>query len=253
MIKDLEKQGILYKMTTKSYSFFRLIVSIVLFILATIALFFFPEWIESLNKWWFFPLWLYFAWEAIKVIFPVFHISIASGKHFIKNFKPSEYFNINKIKNLVVDNRHPIIIAICWGLLLIGIGVLYFTHVINYLWIYYFVIFFHMADNICINIWCPFRAFMKNRCCVTCRIYNWDHFMKYSPLIFIPNFFNYTLVILGAIALIQWEIVHKQHPERFYQLTNTNLTCGNCARNCIRQKWLKPEDKGLSENIKSEQ
>lgn len=243
MVKDLAKQGLIYKMTTKPRSITRLIFSILLFIAATIVLFLFPDWIENLNKWWLLPLWLYFAFEAIRVIFPVFNISIASGKHFIKNFKPSEYFSLNSIKGLVADYKHPLVIGICWLLLLGGIAALYFTHTISYLWIYYFVIFFHMSDNICINIWCPFRTYMKNRCCVTCRIYNWDHFMKYSPLIFIPNVCNYILFALGSIALIQWEILHKQHPERFYQLTNTNLTCSNCARDCFRKRWVNPNYK----------
>ena len=90
MVKDLAKQGLIYKMTTKPRSITRLVFSILLFIAATIVLFWFPDWIENLNKWWLLPLWLYFAFEAIRVIFPVFNISIASGKHFIKNFKPSE-------------------------------------------------------------------------------------------------------------------------------------------------------------------
>ena len=238
----IDTKGLINKMTSKPRSFARLGFSIAMFGAATVILFWYRDWVVSLNLWWFLPLWLYFVFEAIRVIFPVFNVSIAAGKHLVRNFKPSEYFNVNKIKGLVVDNKHPLVIGILWCLMLAGIGVLYFTGIIDYLWMYYLALFFHMCDNICINIWCPFRTYMKNRCCVTCRIYNWDHLMKYSPLIFVPTVCNYILVGLGIIALVQWEVTHKQHPERFYQITNTNLNCGNCKRNCIRQRWVNKKD-----------
>ena len=46
-------------------------------------------------------------------------------------------------------------------------------------------VLFYVCDLICVLIWCPFRLIMKNRCCTTCRIFNWDHLMMFSPLIFV--------------------------------------------------------------------
>ena len=63
-----------------------------------------------------------------------------------------------------------------------------------------------MCDLICVLIWCPFRLIMKNRCCTTCRIFNWDHLMMFSPLIFMGGFFASSLVILSAVAWLVWEL-----------------------------------------------
>ena len=42
--------------------------------------------------------------------------------------------------------------------------------------IYYFVI--------CILFYCPFQMwFLKNRCCVNCRIYNWDYAFLFTPFL----------------------------------------------------------------------
>ena len=48
-----------------------------------------------------------------------------------------------------------------------------------------------VCDIICILFFCPFQTwFMKNRCCTTCRIYNWDFAMLCTPFLLIPGFYN---------------------------------------------------------------
>ncbi len=241
MQKNDEK--IIYKMMTKPESFLRFGVSIILLLGYAYFFFFQKETLISLPKAVFLPIWLYFAYEVIRYILPVFNISVACGKHFVKNFKPTEYFKKHKIKGLIKENAKPLVIALMYGGMILILGYLKIKGIFDEYWIYLFVFFFHFSDHFCINVWCPFRTYLKNRCCVTCRIYNWDPIMKFAILLFVPGVFQYSLVALGLIALIQWEILHKQHPERFYQLTNANLTCGNCARNCIRQHWIKDIDK----------
>lgn len=89
--------------------------------------------------------------------------------------------------------------------------------------------FFYVADLICVLFWCPFRVFlMKNRCCATCRIFNWDHVMMFSPLLVIKGFFTWSLFTAALVVYAVWEIYFFIHPERFWEHTNDALKCSNC-------------------------
>ena len=88
---------------------------------------------------------------------------------------------------------------------------------------------FYVCDIICVIGWCPFKTFlMHNKCCTTCRIFNWDHAMMFSPLIVIPGIWTYTLFGLSLIVLTIWEITCTIYPERFNELSNCALRCENC-------------------------
>jgi hypothetical protein len=93
----------------------------------------------------------------------------------------------------------------------------------------------NLLDVIFILYWCPFRAlFMKNRCCTTCRIFNWDHIMIYSALFFVPGFFGYSLLTLSIFVFAVWEICFFLHPQRFWEGSNCSLRCSNCTdRICV--------------------
>ena len=90
-------------------------------------------------------------------------------------------------------------------------------------------IFFYVCDLICVLIWCPFRLIMKNRFCTTCRIFNWDHFMMFSPLVFVGGFYSWSLFGLSLLALIVWEACVFMYPERFWEVSNLSLRCSECS------------------------
>ena len=93
-----------------------------------------------------------------------------------------------------------------------------------------FVVAFYVCDLICVLVWCPFRVFfMKNRCCTTCRIFNWDHFMMFTPFLFVPGLYSWSLAGLALISMIFWEITVFTHPERFTDQCNDSLKCKNCT------------------------
>jgi hypothetical protein len=77
---------------------------------------------------------------------------------------------------------------------------------------------------------------MKNKCCVTCQIYNWDYPMMFLPLIFIPNFYTWSLLGLSLALVIEWEILKKLYPERFLERTNCSLSCENCREKLCSHK-----------------
>ena len=90
---------------------------------------------------------------------------------------------------------------------------------------------------ICILFFCPFQSWlMKNKCCVTCRIYNWDYAMMFTPLFFVKNGFTWSLLALSVALLIRWELTFYRHPERFSENTNAYLKCKNCTEKLCAHK-----------------
>lgn len=89
---------------------------------------------------------------------------------------------------------------------------------------------FYACDLICGLFWCPFRTFfMKHRCCVNCRIFNWDHMMMFTPMSALPSFYSWSLLGLGLFVMFLWELMLLIHPERFFESSNANIKCANCT------------------------
>jgi hypothetical protein len=96
---------------------------------------------------------------------------------------------------------------------------------------------FYVLDIVFVLFWCPFRVlFMKNRCCTTCRIYNWDFAMMFTPLVFIPHIYTWSLLLMGLVLLLRWEVTYYRHPERFSECSNSSLSCANCQERLCNQK-----------------
>ena len=97
-----------------------------------------------------------------------------------------------------------------------------------------FQLFYFASDFICVMFFCPFQSWMmKNRCCRTCRIFNWGAIMIEVPMImhiilFGPSFYSVTLAILGLIVFLKWEITLMVHPERFFEMSNAYVSCKTC-------------------------
>ncbi len=52
--------------------------------------------------------------------------------------------------------------------------------------------------------------------------------MMFTPMLFIKNFFSWSLFFTSIVVLIKWEITYAKHPERFYSGANKRLQCANC-------------------------
>ena len=105
--------------------------------------------------------------------------------------------------------------------------------------------FYSVCDIICILFLCPFQLiWMKNRCCSTCRIYDWDYPMMCTPLVVIPCFYAWSLVALAVVLALQWEITYRRHPERFFESSNQALRCGACQEHlCAYKRRLREKNK----------
>ena len=94
---------------------------------------------------------------------------------------------------------------------------------------------FYVCDLICVLIWCPFRLMMGNKCCTTCRIFNWDHFMMFTPMVYVKGFYSWSLLGLSIVIWAVWELCVAFHPERFWEKSNAALKCSECTdKLCIQ-------------------
>ena len=183
-------------------------------------------------------MWLIFVFEMIFRFFPSKLESMGCQKIFNRNYKPYVSDKPKKPKN--ISWKRTFAVALSWIALNSIFGILYFTHIIDDGILILISLFYSICDMICILFFCPFQTwFMKNKCCNTCRIYNWDYAMICTPLVFIPNIFTWSLVTLSLILLIKWEVVLKVRPERFAENTNQSLKCANCTEKlCAHKKQL---------------
>ncbi len=120
-------------------------------------------------------------------------------------------------------------------------GALYLAKVLDWAEMLLLCQVYAVCDMICILFFCPFQAwFMKNKCCGTCRIYNWDFAMMFTPLFFVAKPYTWSLLALSVALLVRWEITFYRHPERFSENTNDFLRCANCSEKlCSHKKQLK--------------
>ena len=223
--------------TRKRY-FFRLYGRIIIFILCLIMCFK-PGFYEILNGMNFFKefhilhlLWLVWLLDMIQQIIPIkSKLALGSQKLFLKKLQlikdKINYIALKKYIKTATSSAYKVMLI--WILLIAIIGVLYYTNVINKVWLFMISIFFYVCDLICVLIWCPFRLIMKNKCCTTCRIFNWDHLMMFSPLIFCGGFYAISIVVFAILSFVVWEVCVLLYPERFYEVTNVALRCVNCT------------------------
>ena len=169
------------------------------------------------------------------------HFSIGSLKHFQKYMKSikikDELSNIKlMIRKQIEANKGAFKVLVVWLILTIGIGLLKIFHIISHREIFIISSFFYLCDLICVLFFCPFQKwFMHNKCCATCRIFNWDHMMMFSPFIFVIGFYSWSLVLLSLISMLIWEFTYYAHPERFFEESNENLRCKNCKEKMCRR------------------
>ncbi len=130
-----------------------------------------------------------------------------------------------------------------WKVLLLWVcfnaifGILYLAGVMGAVELVMLSLFYYTCDLICMLIFCPFQKYiMGNRCCVNCRIFDWGHMMMYTPMLFIPSFFSWSLLFTSLIVMLRWELVYAMHPERFWRGSNATIRCENCNDKTCRIK-----------------
>ena len=177
-------------------------------------------------------LWGIWVLDMLSQLFPLRGcFALGSQKHFLSRFRPvAEAVNYPALKeHIVTTTRAAYKVFLLWGVLLAGLALLFFTHVLSDNSIFLTVVLFYVCDLVCVLIWCPFRLIMKNRCCTTCRIYNWDHLMMFSPFMLIPGAYTTSLLLMAFAVWLLWELCVMLYPERFWEKSNLALTCAACT------------------------
>ena len=177
-------------------------------------------------------LWAIWMLDMFQQVIPIKNkLPLGSMKLFANRFRPiRERINPTALK----EHIHTTTLAaykvmLLWLALLAVIATLYFTGVIGKPALFVISVAFYVCDLICVLIWCPFRLIMGNRCCTTCRIFNWDHFMMFSPIVFMGGFYSISLFAMSMVAWGVWELCVLIYPERFWERSNAALKCSECT------------------------
>ena len=177
-------------------------------------------------------VWLQFCLETVSKLLGLRFAPIGATKHLARNYRPT-----GRLKPKKYDWKKTFCIACMWGVAVVFFGVGKFTGFLDEGLLVLAFLSLAVIDSLCVKLFCPFRVFvMKNKCCTTCRIYNWDGLMVASPLYFVFNVWSWILVGLGVVLFVWWEIAYKTHPERFSDETNANLGCAGCKNDACPSK-----------------
>ena len=214
-----------------------------------------PAQFEVLHGWNFFRRfsWLHVLWgiwviDMAAQILPLrTRISLGSQKMWHMRFRPiREMFNergklvaegVAKLKKHIVDTtRSALWVLIVWTGLVAVIGALAFAGVMTDVALFVTAVVFYVCDLICVLIWCPFRLIMRNRCCTTCRIFNWDYVMICTPLMVLTGPLPRSACLVSIVLLLRWEITYRRRKERFFESANGALRCSQCQEQLCKYK-----------------
>ena len=183
---------------------------------------------------------LVFVPEMVMRFFPNSHEALGSQKMFKESYAPTK-----RKQPKLIEKKRTLLVFGAWALLNAIFGVLNIFDVLSDDIMVLLCLAYSVCDLICIMFFCPFqKLMMKNKCCQTCRIYNWDYPMMFTPLLFLvykPGpILHYVLLGFALIVLLIWEITYHRHPERFSDVTNESLKCKNCQEKLCKHNKFYP-------------
>ena len=186
-------------------------------------------------------VWAFFMVMMVRHLIPGKTLSMALRKNEAENYVEVEGYSELELAKFIQDQNVK-----AWKVMLLWLsfnaiwGALYLFGILDVADLLMLTVFYFLCDYICILFFCPFQTvIMKNKCCVNCRIYDWGHFMMFTPMLFIQNFFSWSLFFTSLVVLIRWEIVYAKNPQRFWSGSNKTLQCANCKdKTCQIKKRL---------------
>ena len=187
-------------------------------------------------------LWAMGMLEMALVFFPRIAPGASCGRVFSRHHIPVYHDPARLRAQVRRSNRRLWGVIALWMLCLAGLGSALWLRLIERAHMVFAAASCSLLDQLFVNLGCPLRSWiMKNKCCTTCRIYSWGFAMMFSPLLFIPSFWTYSLVAVAVLILVRWEIAYARHPEQFYEMSNQALRCSRCAHPCRRvEKVTRP-------------
>lgn len=218
----------------------RLCFRILVLLFVSAIYFWQPESFAVLDGWNFFfgfsvlhILWVIWVFNMLLQLMPSRrYLTLGAQKQFLRYYMPPNFDESSpeQKSNIKNDNRTALKILIVWAALTAAIGGLKGLGIIDKNELFLISALFYVLDLVFVLYWCPFKAwFLKNKCCTTCRIFNWDHLMMFSPIVFVSGFYSISLFAVSVLVFIAWEMSIILHPERFTEGTNKALKCQNCT------------------------
>ena len=180
-------------------------------------------------------VWSVFVIEMVLRFFPSRLESPGCQKQFGQNYVKTGRTDIK-----IEDNNAVFLVALLWISFNLIFGALHMAGILDDGIMILLCSAYSVCDIICILFFCPFQTwFLKNKCCSTCRIYNWDYAMMFTPLFFVRRSYSWSLLALSVALLVRWEITYFKYPERFSEQTNEYLRCKNCTEKlCAHKRQL---------------
>ena len=200
------------------------------------------DYLAQFNMLWVLIIWALLMLNMILQMIPSNgSLTMGSRKEFSHYYRPVEdYDELKMYRYIQKNNLSAIWVLLAWLSFNAIFGALYVFDIIETKELILLSIFYYVCDLICVVIWCPFQSFfIRNKCCVNCRIFNWGHFMMFTPLLFIRNFFTWSLFFTSLVVMLRWEITLLKHPERFWEGSNQVLQCANCQDKICKIKGAK--------------
>jgi len=224
------------------YRILLLMVAICLFVFSREKLNFTAIFQLSLNGWFIWLVWLTLVFHMLYRLIPNKRISIGARKHYACSYRAA-IPNGSGPENIQISpeqlHKGALLCALGWFIISAAVVIaLYFFNMLTPATIITIALTYAAFDVVFILFLCPLRLFfMRNRCCVVCRIYNWDYFMICAPLIVYPHFFSLSLFLLSAAVLLRWEIALRKNPHFFLKEYNVNLSCESCEDKLCRYNY----------------
>jgi len=176
-------------------------------------------------------LWLVWMVDMLLQLFYVKkHVPLGSQKLFRQRYIPVKGgFDAHALRDYIRGRtKSAYQIFLIYALGIGALGLLKRVGILNDIWLLVICAAFYVCDLICVLFWCPFRIFMRTRCCTECRIFNWDHIMMFSPLLFVDGFYAKSLLWMAVAVFLLWEYCIMAYPERFWEGSNEALQCSSC-------------------------
>lgn len=183
-------------------------------------------------------LWLAVACSMLVQLNPNSPLTAGCMKQYPNRFDPVPNYAKQSLEEAVRgQNRGAVKVAAVWLAFNLIFGILYWRKTIGVAELVLLCAFYYLSDLICVLFFCPFQTFlMGNRCCVNCRIFAWGSWMMATPMAFIPHWFSWSLVGMGLVVLVVWEVRYRRYPERFWFGSNKLLQCAHCEEQLCRFK-----------------
>ena len=197
-------------------------------------------------------LWAFWMFDMLSQLFPIGRkIALGSRKVFANAFRPAERKTpAGQLRAYTrASGKKALLVFVVWSALIAALGGLHAKKILSDAALFLISVFFYVCDLICVLVWCPFRLMLGNRCCTTCRIFNWDHIMMFSPLLFLDSFFARSLNVMALLAFLAWELTVWRHPERFSPQTNAALRCTSCTDKLCTQYCGRKQQPGTVKSI----